>query len=258
MTNSYTVNLDPHFLLSPSIKEAVEAGMKEAALASIFNVPGGRPPKTAAADLIRLNAPCATCGHSYNAHQIEGQGQKCIHCAVKGSTHTYHESTQFVQHTVNAPDPQSSLKESTKYSTDHLFSEEEQAMIRLAESIFPAPDVEYNHASGIDNDGDVKKQRAIHARASLYNSHALAAHRSSAQAYHTGDAADHEVAASHHQMAADAASNAQALHKKGSQSHKDYGTAHAYHSSQVTTHKAAARASAAGNRVSHPAMPPSF
>lgn len=119
------------------------------------------------------------------------------------------------------------------------------ALVRLSESIHP--EMEYHSASA---EQETRNNRAKRTRAALYNSHSLAAHRSSVVAYMSGNDADHEVAASHHDMAASHAENGQKAHAAKEKTHSDYAIAAKYHKSQAKAHRDAAENSRKGNRVS--------
>lgn len=264
MPEVFILHLDPvlNTDLLKSIREAAQDGadavvkMVEASSTNPLVGPGGRIPRTDPDTLSKLNAPCATCGHSYNHHAIGGDGGNCLHCFPKGSQHKYHETMELVQHQVNAPLTHSDRPPDLRAGLESgvTFTEVEQALIRLSESIYPSYDEQYQKVS----DETRKQAKAASSRASLYNSHSLAAHRASAQAYSSGSEADHEVAAQHHDLAASAATSAQGVHKSGTPTHKDYGTASTYHKSQATAHRNAAKASNSGNTVRHPGITPSY
>lgn len=119
------------------------------------------------------------------------------------------------------------------------------AATEIRESIYP--DLQYKPTpASVDS-----KNKAKMDQASLYNSHARAAHSSTTAAYSSGSASDHEVAAAHHEIAAEHSGKAQDLHDAGSDTYKDYKAAKDYHAAQSKAHKAAAATANRGNSFTH-------
>jgi hypothetical protein len=100
--------------------------------------------------------------------------------------------------------------------------------------------------------------KAKQSRGSLYNSHGLAAARSSHDAYRNGRSSDHAVAAQHHQHAAEAAKTARELHEPKTVPHDDYMTAEEYHLAQMKAHLAAVKHANRGNSDPHRDFTPSY
>jgi len=94
---------------------------------------------------------------------------------------------------------------------------------------------------------NLRAAKAKQSRGSLYNSHGVAAARSSHHAYLKGESAEHSVAAQHHEHAAEAAVQAKLQHEPNSIPHEDYKTAEEYHKAQAHAHRMAAKHADRGN-----------
>jgi hypothetical protein len=94
---------------------------------------------------------------------------------------------------------------------------------------------------------NLRAAKAKQSSGSLYNSHGVAAARSSHHAYLKGESADHQVAAQHHEHAADSAAEAKLQHEPRSEPHEDYDVAEKYHKAQAHAHRMAAKHADRGN-----------
>lgn len=219
--------------------------------------PATRMSPTPHGTLTWINPPCATCGHSYGAHSVGGDGQQCMFCSPKGSVHRYHETPDMSPHLMTVPLAAGSALDTDidGLRTRHaytvrigtiqethraLFDETEAALNRLTETIYPKSDA----APPASNDAGWQKGQ-------VYNAHSNAAHRSSVAAFTSGDHAAHTVAAMHHQHAADAASAASGANPSSA---KDYSVAAQYHTAQAKAHNAAAATARRGNTAGSYAM----
>lgn len=206
--------------------------------------------------------PCATCSHFKGHHILEAD--MCMWCGPKGSTHRFTEKLDLTPQLMTVPlhsgsahdtgDVVLGLGRRTQEATTtsfvgtlreghmRLFTNEEQALIRLTETINS-----WSYGKNGEAAGGAKEVDATKSKGNLYNAHTMAAHKASMMAFQGSTPEHHEVAAAHHTGAADAATAAASTWPDGSQAKSDYNTAASYHKKQADAHTAAAKTASRGN-----------